>query len=150
MINIDVLLSELIDYWEILAYQLNSAETSCMEMISSKLSENELRVIVFLGKNDDVRMKDISDHMNLLGSTLTSISDKLVEKGCVKRARAESDRRIVRLELTEKGRKVFEELRKMKKQRGKNLLDLLEDEEKLTFVDLMKKLAERSKKNEKN
>lgn len=147
MVNIDALLGELIDYWEILDYQLNSAETSCMEIINSSLSENELQVIVFLGKNDDVRMKDISDHMHLLGSTLTSISDKLVEKGCVKRRRAESDRRIVRLALTETGRKVFEEQRKMKKETGKNLLVLLEDEEKLVFVDLMKKMAERSKKN---
>jgi DNA-binding MarR family transcriptional regulator len=148
MDNFEALLSELIDYWEMLDYQLKAVDNSCMNMINSQLSEHELQVIVFLGKNEGVRMKDIAGHMNLGGSTLTSISDKLVEKGCVERRRSESDRRIVRLSLTDLGKKVFNVQRKMKIEFGKEMLFLLNDEEKAVFVDLMKKMAERSKKHD--
>ena len=146
MENFDELLVELIDYWEILDYQIKAFDDSCMKMISSELSDHELQVIVFLGKNQNVRMKDIAGHMNLGGSSLTAISDKLVEKGCVERRRSCSDRRIVRLFLTEKGEKIFKVLRKMKVELGKELLLLLDDNEKRNFLEIMKKMVERSRK----
>lgn len=144
MDNFNGLLTELIDSWEKLDYQLKALDDSCMSIINSQLSDHELQIIIFLGKNENVRMKDIAEHMNILGSTLTAISDKLVEKEYVERRRSKSDRRIVRLSLTKSGQKIFDILRKMKMEIGRELFSLLDDEEKILFVDIMKKMAERS------
>lgn len=147
MENWDKLLDELIDYWETLFYQLKDADNSACLILNSRLSEQELKVIIFLGKNGEERMKDIAEHMNLVVSSLTSIADKLVEKKYVERRRSKSDRRIVRLSLTKKGQNFFSELREIKKTKGKEILSLLNDEDKKVYVELMRKMVERSKMN---
>ncbi|MDY0362747.1 MAG: MarR family transcriptional regulator [Desulforegulaceae bacterium] len=145
MENWDKLLDELINYWETLFYQLKDADNSASVVLNSQLSEQELKVIIFLGKNGDERMKDIAEHMNLVVSSLTSIADKLVEKNYVERKRSESDRRIVRLSLTKKGQSFFSELRKIKKTKGREILGLLDNEDKKVYVELMRKMVERSR-----
>jgi DNA-binding MarR family transcriptional regulator len=145
MENWDKLLDELIDYWETLFYQLKDADNSACLVLNSQLSEQELKVIIFLGKNGEERMKDIAEHMNLVVSALTSIADKLVEKEYVERRRSKSDRRIVRLSLTEKGQRFFSELREIKKTKGKEILSLLNGDDKKVYVELMRKMVERSK-----
>lgn len=148
MKNRDELLDELIDYWETLVYQLKGESNSWLDLENPRLSEQEIKVIIFLGRKGEVKMKDIVNYMNLVGSTLTSIIDKLVKKECVKRRRSESDRRIVKVSLAQKGESVFEVLRNITRNKGKTLLLLLDYEEQKTYVDLMRKMVERSKKQE--
>jgi DNA-binding MarR family transcriptional regulator len=150
MENWDKLLDELINYWETLFYQLKDADNSSSVVLNSQLSEQEFKVIIFLGKNGDAKMTDIAEHMNLVVSSLTSIADKLVEKKYVQRKRSETDRRIVRLSLTKKGRDFFSELRKIKKTKGREILSLLDDEDKKVYVELMRKMVERSRKKVNN
>ncbi len=51
-------------------------------------------------------MNELSSAMNLAGSTMTRVVDQLVLKELVSRAPDEEDRRIVRVTLTELGRRV--------------------------------------------
>lgn len=148
MDSMDSILDELIDYWEILTYQLKETSPYRLGIVNSQLSEQELKVISFLGKEGEARMTDIANHMNLVGSSLTAIADKLIEKGCVERRRSRSDRRRVMLFLTDEGVLIFDSLRSMKKKKGKEILSLLTEEEKRIYLDLMKKMAERSKRDD--
>lgn len=53
---------------------------------------------------DELTMQELSERMNLAGSTMTRMIDRLVEQGLVARTRAETDRRVVRVSLTDRGR----------------------------------------------
>ncbi len=82
-------------------------QCNCLNDISSELSLQELRTIKFIGDCKHCIMREISDHLMIAVSTLTAIVDKMVRKKFVNRYRDENDRRIVRVELTEKGKEIY-------------------------------------------
>jgi DNA-binding MarR family transcriptional regulator len=55
-------------------------------------------------REEGLSMNDLSDRMNLDGSTMTRIVDILVRDGWLERTRPENDRRVVRVSPTEKGK----------------------------------------------
>lgn len=55
-------------------------------------------------KSGDITVSELSDKMNLNASTMTRVLDNLVRDEYVLRDRGESDRRVVTLSLTDKGR----------------------------------------------
>tara|TARA_R110002096_G_scaffold101316_12_gene224056 strand:- start:3474 stop:3983 length:510 start_codon:yes stop_codon:yes gene_type:complete len=60
-----------------------------------------LRAIATLG---EVTTRTISEQVSLSPATVTTIMDRLSERGFVERYRSESDRRVVHTRLTRKGR----------------------------------------------
>jgi len=56
------------------------------------MSHKEFSIINYVGTYQDVKMKDIADHMNAPISTLTSIVDKLVVSNFLTRYHSAEDR----------------------------------------------------------
>lgn len=63
-----------------------------------------------VAREEGLSMNDLSDRMNLDGSTMTRVVDILVRDGWLERARPEVDRRVVRVSLTGKGREMASRL----------------------------------------
>lgn len=55
-------------------------------------------------KNGSISMKELSDKMNLNSSTMTRILDNLVRDGFIERVKSLEDRRLVLVELSNKGK----------------------------------------------
>ncbi len=72
------------------------------------VSKQELNIISIVGRRAGAIMREIAEDAQLAVSSVTPIIDKLVEKKLVKRERSEEDRRIVSVELTEKGAKIYQ------------------------------------------
>lgn len=66
-----------------------------------------------LEEEGKVPMSRIAEKYMLTKAGLTSIIDRLEEKELVRRVRSESDRRVIYVELTEKGREKLIESRKI-------------------------------------
>ncbi len=60
-------------------------------------------VLIELKKSESLTMNELSEKMNLNTSTMTRIINNLVRDKYIQRAQHEGDRRIVIVELTEKG-----------------------------------------------
>src|SRR5262249_10479196 len=69
------------------------------------LSCQELRLDEHLGDSGPRRMKELAEFLLLAVTSVTTIVDNLEKRGIVRRQRSEEDRRIVRVELTEVGRR---------------------------------------------
>jgi len=52
-------------------------------------------------------MKELSQRLMVSGGNITTITDQLTSEGLVEREANESDRRVIRIRLTAKGRKLF-------------------------------------------
>jgi len=63
-----------------------------------------------VARDEGLTMNDLSERMNLDGSTMTRVVDVLVRDGWLERNRPEEDRRVVRVFLTEKGRRMASRL----------------------------------------
>jgi len=72
-----------------------------------------------------------------------------VEKKIVKRERSEEDRRIVKVELTSEGEKIYEQALEVRLRMVRGMLGALNREEQEQFVNLFKKIGERIDKEKK-
>ena len=98
-----------------------------------------LRVII---ESQPVSMGEIHEELHMANSTVTVIVDYLYEADLVKRRRDSNDRRVVLLELTEKGRKIMESLLKKRQDfMKKALTDMQDSSEELAL--LLEKLLDK-------
>ena len=87
-------------------------------------------------------MGEIHEELHMANSTVTVIVDYLYEADLVKRRRDSNDRRVVLLELTEKGRKIMESLLKKRQDfMKKALTDMQDSSEELAL--LLEKLLDK-------
>lgn len=75
---------------------------------NNELSVSEIHTLVAVGRHAPKTMSTIAQELLINVSTLSIAINKLEKKGFVTRIRDNSDRRIVRISLTEKGRNALE------------------------------------------
>jgi len=68
----------------------------------------EMEIIQWIVLNGKKKMKEVSEHFNVKFSTLTNIVDKIERQKYVIRKNSKEDRRVVFLEVTKKGVKLYE------------------------------------------
>jgi len=68
-----------------------------------------LRFVIY---NEECKTSDIADFLSVSRSDATRITDTLVSKGFIERINDEKDRRVIRLKITDEGKKIFEDIRK--------------------------------------
>ncbi|MFW6229513.1 MAG: MarR family winged helix-turn-helix transcriptional regulator [Halanaerobium sp.] len=101
-----------------------------------------LRVII---ESQPVSMGQIHEELHMANSTVTVIVDYLHEAGLVKRKRDIEDRRVVLLEITDKGREIMESLLKKRQDfMKKALVDMDDSAEELAelLAKLLNKIEE--------
>lgn len=74
---------------------------------SLKLTPSQFDVIATLGDTDGMTCSELSARTLVTKGTLTGVLDRLVAKGLIRRESVDSDRRQIRIQLTEKGDGVF-------------------------------------------
>lgn len=70
----------------------------------NNLTIQEMHAITAISMYDHKTASEVAKELHLTPGTLTSTINRLTKKGYVERIRSDSDRRIVRLGLTRKGR----------------------------------------------
>ena len=80
----------------------NLTEHDAVDVTMTEIHVEEIR------KCEPATMGTVSKRLMITMGTLTTSVNRLVEKGYVTRKRDVNDRRVVLLDLTEKGQKVFE------------------------------------------
>lgn len=116
------------------------SQCECLNSATAELSMQELRTIKFIGDKKQCIMREISDHLMLAVSTLTAIVDKLVRKKFVVRNRQEDDRRIVNVELTEKGMGIYNIDKEHHVHLSEGMLKYLNEEEQDLLLNLLSKI----------
>ena len=89
--------------------RINKIEERAMTTgLGSAISITEIHIIEKIGLSEPARMSEIAHMLGVTLATMTVACDKLEGKGLVRRARSRSDRRVVQVTLTPRGRAVYE------------------------------------------
>lgn len=90
-------------------YDLGDVYRKHREYIKTKYKINalEMEIIQYIILDGKKKMKEIGDHFNIKLSTLTSIIDKIERQKLVRRVNSREDRRVVFLEASAKGKKLY-------------------------------------------
>lgn len=68
----------------------------------------QMEILTVLGKEGGVPLNRLSERLCCACSNVTGIVDRLERDGLVKRERSSDDRRVITLQLTDEGRKLWE------------------------------------------
>ncbi|MCI4670450.1 MAG: MarR family winged helix-turn-helix transcriptional regulator [Bacteroidia bacterium] len=105
-----------------------------------RLAPFEMELLFFLITEEAQRMKDIARHFGIKLSTLTSIVDKAEKNKIVERAHSKSDRRVVFLKATTKGKRVVDTYKEFQKQVALQMQEEMENPDFNSFVQSLNAL----------
>jgi DNA-binding MarR family transcriptional regulator len=101
------------------------------------------RILMLLSNNPDpLTMSELSTELNVPLSTATRIVDELVKRDMMERVHDSRDRRVVRVKMSENGRKLYETGTAYTKQRITRLLKDFSAQEQTQLMSLMNKLLD--------
>lgn len=112
------------------------------------VSVQELHVIELLGDMGPLMMRELSEHLLVAVNTITNIVDHLERKLFAERVRSTEDRRVIRVNLTDKGRKLYEAFTGIHIHFCTQMLGSLNEDEQDILMVLMRKIARAAQKRQ--
>ena len=102
------------------------------------ITNNDMHIIEAIGIEEPRRMSDIAKRLNVTMGTLTTNMNSLEDKGYIIRERSKTDKRVVLVVLTPKGKKAFYHHRGFHRNMIKAILNgMVEDEMKVMIKCLL-------------
>ena len=101
-----------------------------------------ISIIEKIGLSEPARMSEIAHMLGVTLATMTVACDKLEGKGLVRRARSRSDRRVVQVTLTPRGRAVYEYHRAFHERMISSILDTLSPEQSTVLAQSLERLQD--------
>ena len=108
------------------------------------------RVLAYLHGHDNVPQWEIAHAMNTSPAAITSILQRMERDGWIIRTRDAADQRIVRIRLSEKARKLEEEIKNTFMEIEEEISSIYTQEERTELRRLLLKLNERFPKDDKS
>ena len=139
MPNLEPKEQELLDYLDAIVQRI----VLDLELPVGACNKREVRLIEIVGKKGQMMMTEIAEEAMLSLSTVTGLMDNLVAKALVRRERSELDRRVVRIELTDEGRKMYQQSLDFRSNLVHSMLASLEKQEQDALISLFRKISER-------
>lgn len=112
------------------------------KLIQAKgLNPTEFAVLELLYHKGEQPLQQIGGKILLASGSITYVVDKLEEKGLLKRIACPKDRRVTYAQITEEGKNFIGEIFPEHEQRIHEIMSTLTDEEKISAIELIKKLG---------
>jgi len=99
-----------------------------------QLSLVHLHVLAILDIEGPLAMRALAESLDVSQASMTGIVDRMEQRGLVERQRDEEDRRVVRVSLTDEGRKMVGGMAAERRERLSEILDDMTDEELAGFL----------------
>ncbi len=113
-------------------------QTDLCALYPQGITSTELSVIKIVHEKPDIILKEVSNSLEIPGSTLTSAIDRLEQKNLIIRTVSKKNRHSYGLELTEEGEKINAEHEREERLIWYRILSLLESEQDIeTLVNLL-------------
>ena len=120
---------------------LKIEEKSLQEGEFADISVTEIHIIEAIGTGEGRTMSEIAHDLSITVGTLTTAINRLIKKEYVERKRIEEDRRVVLVNLTEKGKKAFANHAKFHEEMIDWLIEGFDKEEEKVVIATLSKLT---------
>ena len=101
---------------------------------------------LYENREKEIYQKDIEKHFSIGRSTVTNIIQLMEKKGFIERQAVQSDARLKKVLLTEKGEKTHETIEALIIQLNQNMMEGIEPEELQTFLQVLSKIRQNIEK----
>ncbi len=115
---------------------------TAVKRLNKRLSEDRISFSQFsilraIGKFGPMPMSKLSEHMLVAPANITGLVDRMERKGYVERTRDQQDRRLFKIELTEKGRRTYEVISEQFWIYVRHVFSSLSDSERVMLLGLL-------------
>lgn len=108
---------------------------------SGNLGLQDVKVLECLGQKGPQMMRAVAEHLGLAVNSITSVIDHMEQRSLVSRTRSSQDRRVVNVDLTQRGREIYQSLLAGRLQFHRALLAALTEDEQEILLVLFRKIA---------
>jgi DNA-binding MarR family transcriptional regulator len=120
--------------------QLEATVPDDLQREFAKVTAHQVRALVMLPE-PGLTMYELASAMGITGATASVLADRLVTHGLITRAQDDSDRRVVRLLLTERGRHLAARYRDAERKQAETMFSRLTDTQVAAWLDVLETLA---------
>lgn len=106
------------------------------------ISTNDMHIIEAIGIEEPKRMSEVAKLMSVTMGTLTKAMDALTDKEYVIRERSTKDKRVIRVRLTDKGKKAYYHHESFHRQMIENIKGELSEQESTVLIYALAKLVD--------
>ena len=106
------------------------------------ISNNDMHIIEAVGLGDDSTMSMVARKLGITAGSLTTSVNSLVNKKYIIRERSETDRRVVYIRLTEKGRRAYRHHEDFHMQMTDAVIQKLDEKEIPVLLKTLESLSE--------
>ena len=106
------------------------------------ITNNDMHIIEAIGLSGENTMSVVAKKLGITAGSLTTSINSLVNKKCVVRKRSETDRRVVFIGLTEKGKKAFDHHKEYHKKMTEAVLENLDEKEIAILIKTLNGLSD--------
>ncbi|HET9077065.1 MAG TPA: MarR family transcriptional regulator [Acidimicrobiales bacterium] len=106
----------------------------------ASVTAHQLRALALL-EDGGLSMRQLASALGVMGATTSVLADRLVAQGLAVREHDPGDRRVVRLLLTEEGRRVADRYQEAQRRAARSLFDRLSDEQIVAWMGVLETLA---------
>src|SRR3989304_10505667 len=110
--------------------------------LKSDLNLSQLKAMSAFKEDKDYTMGELSRNIQVTMPSMTEMIDGLEELGIVERWRDSNDRRVVRVKLTEKGKKMRKEFMIKRREELENIFSKLSIEDWDELIDSLEKASQ--------
>jgi DNA-binding MarR family transcriptional regulator len=111
-------------------FRVAMSELKCIgseRLVRQGISMTQLHVMNMLERHGEMAMSRLAEMLDVSLSNATGLIDRIEERGFVERIRVPSDRRIVLVRITDRGRAVMEEVEALREATLERVLDRLDE-----------------------
>ena len=104
------------------------------------ITNNDMHIIEAVGQGDGNNMSTIARKLKITLGSLTTSMNNLVKKGYAIRKRSEKDRRLVYIQLTEKGIRAYNHHKEFHQKMIDAVMENLDENESTVLIETLEKL----------
>ncbi|MFZ5817176.1 MAG: MarR family winged helix-turn-helix transcriptional regulator [Bacillota bacterium] len=108
------------------------------------LTTPQYQLLLAAVQNQELTLGGLSEHLNCSRGNVTGIVDRLERDEWLKRERSRDDRRVITVQLTEKGRRVIEIERELSREMG-SLSDVWDDAQRQELYESLVRIYQELK-----
>jgi len=105
----------------------------------AKISLLHMETLGYVLEHEKPSMKHIADHLCITPASTSSLADGLVEEGFLERLLEKEDRRVVKLQITPKGKEFFKKGMEHANEKMETVFEGLDDDEIEFFIHILEK-----------
>jgi len=112
------------------------------ELSQSQITLPQFLILNCLAHSGESKMKDLAAFMHVTTAAMTGIVDRLVRDGYLKRLYDSQDRRIIKADLTVKGKELLSKIRQQRRKLVIKVFSKISDQDRRDYLRILRQISE--------